>query len=118
MDKDSFQSTFQLAAGIVSLTAKDEVAGVDEAMGQPGVVVTKGLTLRFEGDTSKSTGSVEAVVTGQAQGSEVAIYVNGSSKSFSALQMQKSGDTVELQGGAVQQSKLGVAGYVIAGELA
>lgn len=117
MDQDSFQSMAQLAGGVISITANDEVEGVDEAIGQPGVVVTQGVTVHYEGDTSKAEGTVEAVVVAQEGGAEAAMYVSSSASGFSALQMEKSGDQVQLQGGAVEQSFLGLSGFVIAGQL-
>jgi len=117
MDQDSFNSTLQLAAGIVTLAGNDEVEGVDQAMGQPGVVVSEGLTVHFQGNPSAADGAVEAVVIGKDAEAEVAMYVSSSSEGFSALQMAKTGDQVALQGGAVEQSVLGISGYVIAGQV-
>lgn len=117
MDQDSFQSTLEAAAGIVTLVSNDEVEGVDEAMGQPGVVVSQGVTIKYVGDPSNSEGSVEAAVSAQEGDAEIAMYVTSSPKGFSALQLAKAGDQIQLQGGAAKQGFLGLSGYVIAGEL-
>lgn len=117
LDQDTFESMTQLAGGIITLASNDEVPGVDQAMGQPGVVSQEGLTVHFAGDPSKSDGSVEAVVSAQEGDSELAIYVSSNSEGFSALQMQKSAEGIVMQGGAVEQSILGLGGFVIAGKV-
>lgn len=117
LNQDSFQSMTQIAGGIITLASNDEVPGVDQAMGQPGVVSQEGLTVHFTGDPSKSTGSVEAVVSAKEGDSELAIYVSSGPEGFSAMQMEKSPEGIVLQGGAVEQSLLGLGGFVIAGRI-
>jgi hypothetical protein len=117
MDQDSFQAMAEIAAGVISLTGNDEVPGVDESLGQPGVVSTQGVTVHFEGDPSNAEGTVEAVVVGKEGSTEVAMYVSSSPSGFSALQMAHADGQTEVQGGAVEQSFLGLSGFVIAGQV-
>lgn len=117
LDQDTFESLTQIAGGILTLASNDEVPGVDQAIGQPGVVSQEGLTVHFTGDPSKSDGEVEAVVNAKDGDSEIAIYVSSSESGFSALQMQKGPEGTVIQGGAVEQSFLGLGGFVIAGKV-
>lgn len=117
LDQDTFESMTQLAGGILVATTNDEVAGEDEAMGKPGVVVSNGLTINFEGDASSSTGRVQAVATAVDNGSEIAILVNSTPRGFSTLQMAKGADgKVGIEGGEVRETANGLGGYIVSGQ--
>ena len=116
MDQVSFNQFAQTAAGVVSITGMDEVPGKDMAMGRPGVVVTEGTTVRFEGDPSSATGEIKAVVDATDEGG--AIYVRSGPNGFDAIAIQKEGEDVFAQGGFVEQTPLGMSGYIIAGQVA
>lgn len=115
MDQATFNQFAQTAAGIVSITGMDEVPGEDMAMGQPGVVVTEGTTVRFEGNPNSANGEVKAVVDATEEGG--AIYVRSGPTGFDAIAIQKQGEDVIAQGGFVEQTPFGMSGYIIAGQV-
>lgn len=118
MDQDSFQDSFKLAAGAVSLAANDEVPGEDDALGQPGVVKRNGLTLYYEGDSSSSSrGEVEALLLGRRRGVEYVTYVHTKPNHFSTLQMINEDGSIEVKGSQAQRQRDGIDGYLIAGTL-
>lgn len=118
LDQDSFQSMSQLAGNILYLTASDEVPGEDEAMGQPGVVSSKGLTVHYEGDVSSSDSSVKAVASAVDGDSEIALYVASSPKGVATLQLAQANGQIQVEGAEVMRGKGGqMGGYVIAGTL-
>lgn len=116
LDQDTFNSVAQTAAGIINITGMDEVAGQDLAMGQPGVVSPKeGVTVRFEGNPHAADGEVHAVLDATDQGA--AIYVKSNAKGFDTVVVQKQGDAVIGQGAYVEQTPLGLSGYIVAGQV-
>lgn len=118
MDQDSFQDSFKLAAGAISLASIDEVPGEDDALGQPGVVRRNGLTLYYEGDSSSSSkGEVEAVLLGRRRGVEYVTYVHTRPNSFSTLQMVNDEGSIEVNGSQAQRTREGIDGYLISGNL-
>ncbi len=115
LDQEGFEDSFKLASGVVSLAAHDEVPGEDLAMGQPGVVQRNGVTVYYQGDSSNSSGEVEAVLTGKRRGIEYATYVQARDGGFSALQMVNDDGGVEVKGGVVDQTAGGIDGYLLSG---
>ena len=114
MDQDTCNQFAETAANIVGMTAMDEVEGQDLAMGQPGVVSPQeGLTVRYEGNPSSSSGELKAVVDVTDQGG--AMYVRSGPNGFDTIMVEKQGDTVVAQAGFVEQSPLGMMAYIVAG---
>lgn len=114
MDQASFDQFAQTAAGIINITGMDEVEGEDLAMGRPGVVSPQeGITVRFEGNPSASSGEVKAVLDASDEGG--AMYVRSSADGFEAIAVQKEGYNVIAQGGIVEQTPFGLNGYIIQG---
>lgn len=116
MDQDTFDQSFKLASGVATLAANDEVPGEDSALGNPGVVRRNGVTVTFEGDSSNSGGTLEAVVSGTRRGVEYATYVQTRPDGFTTLQMTNEDGYVEVAGSVVQQQNGGIAGYIVAGQ--
>jgi hypothetical protein len=116
MDQDTYQQSFQQAAGPVQLAALDEIPGEDQALDQPGLVERNGATIYCEGDSSLSHGQVEAAVLGHRQGREYVTYVHSRPNGFSHLQMVNDEGWVELQGSHAQRKSGGIQGYLLAGE--
>lgn len=116
LDQDTFNQVAQTAVGIVNITAMDEVEGQDLAMGQPGVVSPQeGLVVRFEGDSSRSSGEVTAVLDATEQGG--AVYVRSGPQGFDTIAVSKEGDTVVAQAAYVEQTPFGLSGYIVAGQV-
>lgn len=116
LDQATFNQVAETAVGIVNITAMDEVPGQDLAMGQPGVVSPKeGVVVRFEGDPSASSGEVNAVLDATDQGG--AVYVRSGPDGFDAITVMKEGNTVLAQAAYVEQTPLGLSGYIVAGQV-
>lgn len=116
MDQDSFQQSFNQAAGGVQLASLDEVPGEDQALGQPGLVERNGATIYCQGDPSLSRGQVEVAVIGHRQGREYVTYVHSRPDGFSTLRMVNDQGSVELQASQAQRKAGGLQGYLLAGE--
>ncbi len=116
LDQDTFDQSFKLASGVALLASNDEVPGEDSALGQPGVVRRNGVTVTFEGDSSKSDGALEAVISGTRRGVEYATYVQTRPDGFTTLQLTNDDGYVEVAGSVVQQRADGIAGYILAGQ--
>jgi hypothetical protein len=96
------------------LSSLDEVEGKDQAMGQPGKVVSNGLTCEF---ASAGKGQIEALIYGPGKtGEDSTLYVNAGPAGLSSFGFLDKGDHVEVRGQVLQPSPSGgLGGYVVAG---
>jgi hypothetical protein len=115
MDADSFQPAFNQAAGPVQLAALDEVPGEDQALGQPGLVKRNGAVIYGEGDSSLSSGNVEAAVIGHRGGREYVTYVQSGRSGFATLRMINDEGSVEVEGSRAQRKSGAIEGYLLSG---
>lgn len=116
LNQEAFDEFSQTAAGVVAMTAMDEVEGQDLAMGQPGVVVPQeGTTVRFEGDASNANGEVRAVVDATGQGG--ALYVRSGPTGFDVAAVMQTPQGTVAQAGYVEASPMGIGGYLVAGRV-
>ena len=114
LDQATFDETSQTVMGILSLTASDEVEGEDLAMGQPGVVSPQeGVEVRFTGDVSSATGTVEAVMENTEAGA--AMYIKSGPSGYDTIVVMEQGPMIIGQGVYVEQSPLGISGEQVAG---
>ena len=117
MDQDSFEQSFNQAAGVLMLAGNDEVPGEDQAMGEPGVVRRNGATIYFDGDSSDPHNQVDAIVLGSHKGIQYATYVQSRPDGFSSLKMANDDGSIELQGSVAQIKAGGIQGYLLAGDV-
>lgn len=107
----------QMGMGVMNMVAMDEQPGEDLAMGQPGVVVPQeGIVVRFEGDVTKAEGTVEAVVDATDEGQAVYVRRDGS-KGLDTVIIAKDPQGTVAQGVFLEQSPLGMDGYIVAGQV-
>ena len=98
------------------MAAKDEIPKEDNALNQPGVVSRNGLSIYYEGDSSRSRGEFEAVLTSKYRGTEYVTYVHAEGSEFSVLKMTNDEGDVEFKGTQVHRTAEGPDGSLIAGQ--
>ncbi len=116
LTEDTFWDSFRLGAGAAELAAKDEIPKEDNALNQPGVVSRNGLNIYYEGDSSRSRGDFEAVLTSKYRGTEYVTYVQAEGSEFTVLRMTNDDGDVEFKGTQVHRTAQGPDGFLIAGQ--
>lgn len=99
------------------LSSIDEKPGQDGAMGQPGVVVSNGLTCEFQSAGEKQ---IEALIYGPGKtGEPSAMYVNSGPNGLNVFGFLDKGDQVEVRGQVVTPNADGtLGGYAVSGFVA
>lgn len=114
VDQDTFNESSQMVVGLLNLAASDEVEGEDLAMGQPGVVSPQeGVEMRYTGDPSSATGTVEAVMENTE--ANAAMYIKSGPSGYDTIVVMEQGPMIVGQGVFVEQSPLGISGEQVAG---
>ena len=116
LTEETFVESFKRGAGAAELAAYDEVPREDQAMGRPGVVSRNGLTIYHSGDSSKSRGEFEVVLSSRRRGVEYVTYVHSrGSNEFSVLRLVNDEGDVEVEGSKVKKTAQGPDGFFLSG---
>ncbi len=103
-------------AGITLLASFDEQPGIDEAMGQPGVVKADDTTLYFEGRPDSLKAVLNSVV--DETGSDATIYLATAPDGLHMIGLSKAADGIEIEGAVLTSRANGdFSGYQIAGKV-
>ena len=116
LTEDTFVESFKRGAGAAELAGFDEIPREDQAMGQPGVVSRNGLKIYHSGDSSKSRGEFEVVLSSKRRGVEYVTYVHSQgSNEFSVLRMVNDEGDVEVEASKVKKTAEGPDGFFLSG---
>jgi hypothetical protein len=114
VDQDTFNQSSEMAVGLINLAASDEVEGEDLAMGQPGVVSPQaGVEMRFTGDPSSASGTLEAVV--ENKDAKAAMYLRSGPSGYDTIVVMEQGPMIVGQAVYVEQTAMGISGEQVAG---
>ena len=113
----SIQHAMEVAIGSTAMVGLDEAEGLDEAMGEPGLVVQDSLQMNFDGDVSGAGGEYQLLWQNvQGDSESVAYTYNGTDENLHTIELGKKDGVVSYQSTYVQRTgDSSFEGYLVTG---